>query len=137
MNATVKSDMWLGDPTEGGAGGYGFGDGSGTGDTKVKIGTLGLTWTLSPSVVLDGSLRLRPASTRPAQPARLRHELRHGRLRDPGHERRGRRRRRHPLLGHARVLQLSGFAAFGGVDGWTPLFRNDRSYNFSANLTYS
>ncbi len=26
--------------------------------------------------------------------------------------------------------------AFGGVDGWTPLFRNDRTYNLSLNATY-
>ncbi len=31
---------------------------------------------------------------------------------------------------------ISGFEAFGGVDGWTPLFRNDRTYNVSANATY-
>src|SRR5439155_235249 len=58
MNATVTSDMWLGNPQNGGAGGYGFGDGSGIGDTKVKLATLGTTWTLSPTVVLDGTLGL-------------------------------------------------------------------------------
>src|SRR4029077_17953245 len=55
MNATVTSDMWLGNPQDGGAGGYGFGDGSGVGDTKVKLGAIGLTWTLSPNLVLDGT----------------------------------------------------------------------------------
>src|SRR6266571_9068614 len=58
MNATVTSDMWLGNPQSGGAGGYGFGDGSGIGDTKVKLATLGTTWTLSPTVVLDGTAGL-------------------------------------------------------------------------------
>src|SRR4029077_16178103 len=55
MNATVTSDMWLGNPQDGGAGGSGFGDGSGVGDTKVKLGAIGLTWTLSPNLVLDGT----------------------------------------------------------------------------------
>jgi hypothetical protein len=32
---------------------------------------------------------------------------------------------------------VSGFEWFGGVDGWTPIFRNDRSYNFSTNATYT
>src|SRR5207249_49932 len=46
MNAKVVSDMWLGNPQNGVAGGAGFGgNGSGTGDTKVKLGTLGATWT--------------------------------------------------------------------------------------------
>ena len=31
---------------------------------------------------------------------------------------------------------ITGYEAFGNVDGWTPLFRNDRSYNFSTNLTW-
>ena len=31
---------------------------------------------------------------------------------------------------------ISGFEAFGGVDGWTPLFRNDRTYNVSGNATW-
>ena len=60
--------MWLGNPPDGGAGGYGFGDGSGTGDTKVKVGTLGLTWTVSPNFIVDGNLELRPV--RPDVPAR-------------------------------------------------------------------
>src|SRR5262249_36352257 len=56
MNATVTSDMWLGNPQDGGAGSYGFGDGSGVGDTKVKLATLGTTWTLSSKLVLDGTV---------------------------------------------------------------------------------
>src|SRR5262249_59771434 len=34
MNATVQSDMFLGNPPDGGAGGGGFGAGSGTGGSK-------------------------------------------------------------------------------------------------------
>ncbi len=45
MNATVSSDMWLGNPQDNGAGGYGFGTGSGVGDTKVRLASVGSTWT--------------------------------------------------------------------------------------------
>ena len=101
MSATVSADSFFGDPATGGAGGYGFGGGlGGSADTTVKIGTVGLTWTLSPR--RRPRHRLRHDAVRPVEhPAGLRHELRHGRLRDPGHERRGRRQRRHPLLGDA------------------------------------
>jgi hypothetical protein len=134
MNAIVKSDMWLGNPNNGGAGGYGFGVGSGTGDTKVKVGTFGLSWTVSPSFIVDGNLsfaRFDQTALPPDYGTNFGTDVfgiggtngaggGNGDIRYSGMP----------------DFSISGFAPFGGVDAWTPLFRNDRTYNLSANATY-
>ena len=135
MNGTVYSDMWLGNPPDGGAGGYGFGDGSGTGDTKVRIGTLGLTWTLSPKLVVDGTfgmMRFDQTCLPPDYGTNFGTDV----FGIPGTNGDG------GSNGDIRAsgmpgFSISGFSPFGGVDGWTPLFRNDRSYNFNTNATYT
>ena len=56
------------------------------GDTRIYVGGIGHTWTLSPTLVLDGNfgyLQIEPDGDRP----RLRHQLQH-RARDPGRQRR-------------------------------------------------
>ncbi len=134
MNGSVYSDMWLGNPPDGGAGGYGFGDGSGTGDTKVKVGTLGYTWTLSPNLIIDGNLSFARFDQTCLPPD---YGVNYGTdvLGIPGTNGAG---------GGNGDIRYSGMPAFifwtyenfGGVDSWTPLFRNDRTYNLSANATY-
>ena len=102
MKANVYSDMWLGNPPDGGAGGYGFGVGSGTGDTKVQIGTLGLTWTLSPRTVLDavfGATQFDQSCTPPDYGTNFGTDV----FGIPGTNADGRRGRRRPVLGHAGV----------------------------------
>jgi hypothetical protein len=134
MNGTVASDMWLGNPGDGGAGGYGFGDGSGTGDTKVRVGTLGLTWTVSPSLIIDGNMSFARFDQECLPPD---YGTNYGTdvFGIPGTNGAGGgngdiRYSGMPAIG------ISGFAYFGGIDGWTPLFRNDRTYNLSANATW-
>ena len=134
MNGTVQSDMWLGDPSTGGAGGYGFGDGSGVGDTKVKVATLGSTWTVSPTFIIDGTAsfaRFDQQCLPPDYGTNYGTDVfgipgtngaygGNGDIRYSGLPR----------------FAVSGYEPFGGVDGWTPAFRNDRTYNVSANATY-
>jgi hypothetical protein len=135
MDGNVYSDMWLGNPSDGGAGGGGFGVGSGTGDTKVQIGTIGLTWTLSPNLILDGSFgltRFDQDVTAPDYGTNFGTDV----FGIPGTNGQG------GANGDIRYsgmpgFGISGFEWFGGVDGWTPIFRNDRSYNFSTNATYT
>jgi len=134
MNATVQSDMWLGNPQNGGAGGYGFGAGSGVGDTKVKLGTLGTTWTISPSLVLDGSLgltRFDQTSIPPDIGTNFGTDV----FGIPGTNGAG-LSGGDPRTSGMPSFFIDGYEPFGGVDGWTPLYRNDRSYNGSANLTW-
>ena len=134
MNATVESDMWLGNPQDGGAGGYGFGDGSGVGDTKVKLGTLGLSWSLSPNLVLDGTLGM----TRFDQeciPPDIGTNFGTDVFGIPGTNGDG-LSGGDPRTSGMPSFFISGYEPFGNVDGWTPLYRHDRSYNFSTNLTW-
>jgi Carboxypeptidase regulatory-like domain/TonB dependent receptor-like, beta-barrel len=135
MNGTVYSDMWLGNPPDGGAGGAGFGVGSGTGDTKVRIGTVGLTWTLSPKLIVDGSFGL-TRFDQECLPPDYGTNFGTDVFGIPGTNGAG------GSGGDIRTsgmpgFGVSGFEWFGGVDGWTPIFRNDRSYNFSTNATYT
>jgi hypothetical protein len=135
MNGTVASDMWLGNPTStSGAGGYGFGDGSGTGDTKVKVGTLGWTWTVSPSLIIDGNAsfaRFDQTCLPPDYGTNYGTDV----FGIPGTNGEGGGNGDIRYSGMPAFF-IGGWAGFGGVDAWTPLFRNDRTYNFSANATW-
>jgi hypothetical protein len=135
MKANVYSDMWLGNPPDGGAGGAGFGVGSGSGDTKVQIGTVGLTWTLSPNLIVDGTfglMRFDQTCLPPDYGTNFGTDV-FGIPGTNGDGGAGGDERYSGMPGFG----ISGFDYFGGVDGWTPLFRNDRSYNFSTNATYT
>jgi hypothetical protein len=135
MNATVESDMWLGNPQNGGAGSYGFGDGSGVGDTRVKLGTLGTTWTISSNLVLDGTIGM----TRFDQeciPPDVGTNFGTDVFGIPGTNGAG-LSGGDPRTSGMPSFFVSGYADFGGVDGWSPLYRNDRSYNVSTNLTWT
>jgi hypothetical protein len=135
MNATVESDMWLGNPQDGGAGSYGFGDGSGIGDTKVKLATLGTTWALTPNLVWDGTIGM----TRFDQeciPPDVGTNFGTDVLGIPGTNGDG-LSGGDPRTSGMPAFFVSGYADYGGVDGWSPLFRNDRSYNASTNLTWT
>jgi len=134
MNALVYSDMWLGNPDQGGIGGYGFGVGSGTGDTTVKIGTVGATWTLSPTFLLDATFGL-TRFDQECLPPDFGTNYGTDVFGIPGTNGDG------GGFGDIRYsgmpyFNISSYEPFGGVDGWTPLFRNDRSYNVSVNSTY-
>jgi hypothetical protein len=134
MNAKVESDMWLGNPQDGGAGGYGFGAGSGVGDTKVRLATLGTTWTISPKLVLDGSLgmtRFDQTSIPPDIGTNFGTDV----FGIPGTNGAG-LSGGDPRTSGMPSFWIDGYQPFGGVDGWTPLYRNDRSYNASTNLTW-
>ena len=76
-------------------------DGVGSGFTETYIGTVGQTWTLSPTLLLDGNIS---TSSLPhtAQGSGLRHQLRPGCLRHPRHEQ---RRRDGARVARPRVVQ--------------------------------
>ena len=134
MNATVESDMWLGNPQDGGAGGYGFGDGSGVGDTKVKLGTLGMSWSLSPNLVLDGTLGM-TRFDQECMPPDIGTNFGTDVFGIPGTNGDG-LSGGDPRTSGMPSFRITGYEPFGNVDGWTPLYRNDRSYNVSTNLTW-
>jgi outer membrane receptor protein involved in Fe transport len=136
MSATVEAGSYFGDPASGGAMGGGFGGGlAGSADTTVKIGTLGLTWTLSPRVVLDavfGATRFDQSNIPQDYGTNYGTDV----FGIPGTNATG------GAAGDIRYsgmppISVSGYDAYGGTAGWAPAFRNDRSYNFSANATYT
>jgi hypothetical protein len=134
MDATVYSDMWLGNPPDGGAGGAGFGSGSGDGNTKVQLGTFGVTYTLSPTLVWDLTLATARFDQTCLPPD---YGINYGLdvFGIPGTNGAGGGGGdiRYSGMPH---INISNYVDFGGVDGWTPLFRNDRSYNFSTNASW-
>jgi hypothetical protein len=130
MNALVSSAPFLGE-----AGGRGFGGGTGESNTVVRLATVGTTWTLSPKLVLDGTV----GSTRMDQDVSV---ARYGTnvgtdvLGIPGTNGDGGSHGDVRASGMPAFF-ISGFEGLGGVDGWAPLFRNDRTYNLTANLTWA
>jgi hypothetical protein len=136
MSATVSAGSYFGNPADGGAMGGGFGGGlAGSADTTVRIGTAGLTWTLSPRIVLDavfGLTRFDQSNIPQDYGTNYGTDV----FGIPGTNGAG------GANGDIRYsgfppISVSGYEAYGGTAGWAPAFRNDRSYNFSANLTYT
>jgi hypothetical protein len=129
MNAEVSSDAFLGD-----AGGLGFGGVvPGTSDTRVQLATLGTTWSLSPSLVLDGTVGM----TRMDQEVLQQHygtNVGTDALGIPGTNGDG------GAGGDIRASGSPGFwiSGYSGIGGnpWTPITRNDRSDNLTANVTW-
>jgi hypothetical protein len=136
MNATVDSDMWLGNPDEGGIGGSGWGNGSGPCDTKVKIPTVGFTWTVSPTFVVD-AVAASMSFDQECLPPDIGVSYGLDVLNIPGTNGGTRPEdaddERYTGLPEFRI---SGFTSLGGVDGWNPLFRNDRTKNLAVNATW-
>ena len=99
MTALVHGDFGLG-----AAGGECICDGGvGDGNTLVQIAGIGQTYTVSPTLVIDGTF----GWTRFGQDvhaARPRHQLRTGRARDPWNERAGPAGKRHAGDVHLRLL---------------------------------
>ncbi len=129
MNALVSSVPFLGE-----AGGRGFGTNGDEGDTTVRLATLGTTWTLSPSLVLDGTIGM-SRMDQEVFVARYGTNVGTDILGIPGTNGDGGSNGDIRTSGMPAFF-ISGFEGLGGVDGWAPVFRNDRTYNLTANLTY-
>jgi hypothetical protein len=102
----------------------GFDQGS-IGDTRVYVGTVGHTWTLSPTLVLDGNVgiqQMNQAVTGPDYGTNYGLELGIPGVNGPSE----------------RYSGLPTFAngyTVGGTPNWMPAFRHERSWTFSSALT--
>ena len=121
MDATVANLFYLGV------------DGAGEGDTNVKQATVGHTWTLSPTMVLDSTFGFSRQDQEVLGPDFALGNFGLEALGIPGTNAVGQ---------FASDDRYSGFPAFntgfsvlGNNAGWTPLFRDERTYAISANLT--
>ncbi|MPY89383.1 MAG: hypothetical protein GEU99_15830 [Luteitalea sp.] len=125
MNATVGNLFYLGV------------DGSGNGDTKVYQTTFGHTWTLSPTLVLDSTFGF---SRQDQQVAASDFELGFfgrdvlgipGTNGGSGQFANDERYSGFPQFDFAD----GGFTDLGNNAGWNPLFRDERTYAITTNLT--
>jgi hypothetical protein len=136
MDGEVVNDQWLGNWTaQGGAGGSGWDSGYGIGETKVQIGSVGFTWTVSPTFVVDavaGVMRFDQTC--------LGNDIDQAYGLDvlgiPGTNGAGGQENDSRYNGAPRFDISGGYTAFGGVDGWSPIFRDEGTENFSVNATY-
>jgi hypothetical protein len=124
MDALVRCDF-----TFDVGGGPGLCDvGAGEGDTVVRIGTIGHTWTMSPNMIMDGTFGVSDFSQSVTTPD---FGVNYGLdvLGLPGTNGPDPRQSGMPSF-------AAGFASFGNAFGWTPIFRDDRSYTFNTNVTW-
>jgi hypothetical protein len=102
--------------------------GIGTGDTTVQLATLGQTYTISPTFLLDttiGFTRLGHLTTGPDFGQNIGLDV----LRIPGTN------GPDPRQGGFPIFAISGFDSLGNVNGWSPAFRNDQSWTFDQNFS--
>jgi hypothetical protein len=129
MGARVSADYFFGN-----GGGPGFGFSVGTGEARVQLATLGTTWTLSPHLVLDVTAGL-TLMDQEVLPPDYGTNIGTDVLGIPGTNGDG------GTDGDIRAsgtpgFYFNGYTALGGAQPWSPIFRNDRSYNLNANVTY-
>ncbi|HEY2946201.1 MAG TPA: TonB-dependent receptor [Vicinamibacteria bacterium] len=125
MNALVTCNFFLQ-----AAGGDGLCDGgSGKGDVKVKIASVGHTWTLSPHLVLDGVFGLTRHNQTIEGPdfgSNFGLEV----LGIPGTN------GPDPRQGGMPIFNITGFSGLGNQNNWSPIYRDERTYTFNSSLTY-
>jgi hypothetical protein len=125
MNALVTCNFFLQ-----AAGGEGLCDGgSGKGDVKVKIASVGHTWTLSPRLVLDGVFGLTRHNQTIEGPdfgSNFGLEV----LGIPGTN------GPDPRQGGMPIFNITGFSGLGNQNNWSPIYRDERTYTFNSSLTY-
>jgi hypothetical protein len=126
MRAIVHGDFGLGD-----AGGNCLcaGGGLGAGNTLVQLAGIGQTYTVSPTLVIDGTF----GWTRFGQdvhPPDLGTNFGSEVLGIPGTNGPDPRESGMP------PLSISGYSTLGNPEGWNPLFRNDQSYTFNTNASW-
>ncbi len=125
MDAQVTCGFSLG-----AAGGPGLCDaGNGTGDTLVQVATIGHTWTVSPTFLVDGTLGW----------TRMGQEVRGADFgTNFGLEVLGVPGTNGPDIRQSGMppFDITGYTTLGNPDGWSPIFRNDQSYTFNQNANW-
>ncbi len=102
------------------------------GDTKIYVGTVGHTWTLSPSLVLDGNFGVEQMNQTVTGPD---YGTNYGLdIGIPGVNGSTERYSGLPTFEIGGLNTPNGYS-IGGTPNWMPLFRHERSYTFTTNLT--
>jgi hypothetical protein len=108
----------------------GFDEGS-LGDTRTYVGTIGHTWTLSPTLVLDGNIGINRMEQQVTGPDYgTNYGLNFG---IPGTNGPSERYSGVPYIGAGGATDV-GYE-FGKTPNWMPLFRTEQSFTFTSALT--
>ncbi|RPI23070.1 MAG: TonB-dependent receptor [Acidobacteria bacterium] len=138
MDAEVAKDAIFG-PAGGGAIG---GGGDGRGLTDVKVYGVGHTWTITPTLLMDGNFGVNDMDqevlTADIESGNFGQDV----LGIPGTNSTPEQARACEVDGVNRCggvprFGIGGYAALGQVDGWSPLFRDEDSYTFTNNFSWT
>lgn len=102
--------------------------GIGTGSTTVNVATIGQTWTITPTFLLDTTLgftRMGQVVKGPDFGKNFGSEV----WGIPGTNGPDPRQSGMP------ILTISGYSTLGNPEGWSPIFRNDQSYTLTQNFS--
>ncbi len=124
-------------PMFGAAGGGSFGNGDGEGITHVKVWGVGHSWTLSPKFLIDGNWGLSDMNQQVLTSDLALGNFGQEVLGIPGTNDTSARACPEGRCGGIPYFNIAGYSGFGQVDGWSPLFRQERSYSFTHNFSYS
>jgi hypothetical protein len=128
---SIMDSSVTGEPRLGAAGGEGLGTGgSGTGHTLVQVAALGGTYTISPTLVVDGNLgfsRLGQNVKGPDYGQNFGLEV----LGIPGTNGPDIRQSGMP------IFAVSSYTSFGNPSTWSPAFRNDNTYSYTVNAGWT
>ena len=126
MNALVHGDFGLGE-----AGGDCVCDGGvGDGHTLVQIAGIGQTYTVSPTLVVDGTFGWTRFGQN-VEPPDLGTNFGLDVLGIPGTNGPDPRESGMP------PMYISGYSDLGNPEGWNPLYRNDQSFTFNTNASWA
>jgi Carboxypeptidase regulatory-like domain/TonB dependent receptor len=126
MDALVRGDFSLG-----AAGGECLCDGGlGDGSTLVQIAGIGHTYTVSPTLLIDGTFGWTRFG-QDVEPPDLGTNFGLDVLGIPGTNGPDPRESGMP------PMYMSGYSALGNPEGWNPLYRNDQSYTFNTNASWT
>jgi Carboxypeptidase regulatory-like domain/TonB dependent receptor len=125
MSALVNGDFGLGE-----AGGECLCDGGvGAGQTLVQLATIGQTYTVSPSLVIDGTFGWTRFGQNVQSPD-LGTNFGSDVLGIPGTNGPDPRESGMP------AFNFTDYSSLGNTEGWNPLFRNDQSFTFNTNASW-
>lgn len=133
MDATVRKGTVFG---EGGGGAIG-GGGDGEGLTDVKVYGIGHTWTVSPRFLIDGNFGLNDMDQEVLTSDIGLGNFGQDVLGIPGTNATDPRSCPEQRCGGIPAFFIDGYSGWGQVDGWSPLFRDENSYSFTQNFSYS
>lgn len=130
MIAPVTSGAPLGGALGGYPGGAAGAAGIGTGHNKTDVFGAGISYVVSPTILIDGNFggtRMHHDTTGPDYGTNIGSDV----LKIPGSNGPDPRQSGFP------IFNLSGYTSLGNTNNWSPVERNDRLYTYAANVNWS